>query len=222
MADVYPELVALLADTQSPVILDIGAHYGQDTHKLRSLFPAATIYMFEPDPRNIYVIKNNLKILRAELIEAAVGDHDGEAVFHLSSGTHPDPVKGKVRGPIRPWSQSSSLKTPKDHIELVPWVKFEQTTNVKVIKLDTFFAHRKLERVDLIWADVQGAEDMMIAGGQTALARTRFLYTEFAEREVYQGQIGLKQIVERLPGSWDIRGIFRSDALLGNRGFTPR
>lgn len=222
MSDIYSILPELLKGVPGPVILEIGAHYGQDTYRLRTLFPAATIYMFEPDPRNAYVIRGNLPQLKAELIEAAVGDRDGEAVFHLSSGTHPSDAhhKGKRTGPVRPWSQSSSLKAPKDHLAKYPWVKFEQTAKVKVVTLDTFFAQRGIARADFIWADVQGAEDLMLAGGHTALARTRYLYTEYANHELYDGQINLQQIMQRLPGEWRLLQVFNFDVLLENRALS--
>jgi hypothetical protein len=33
-----------------PVILDVGAHYGESVVYFKTLFPKASIYSFEPDP----------------------------------------------------------------------------------------------------------------------------------------------------------------------------
>lgn len=220
MADVYPLITQLLAGTTRPVIMEIGSHFGQDSRKLRELFPDATLYLFEPDPRNTYVIRQSLPALKGELIEAAIGAQDGDMLMHLSSGTNPAATITRSPATRRPWSQSSSLKAPKEHLRRYPWVKFDQTTKVKVVTLDTFFAQRGLECVDLIWADVQGAEDLMIAGGQQALRKTRYLFTECSDVPLYEGQIGLAEIMQRLPGSWRLVETFDYDVLLENRDLT--
>lgn len=71
---------------------------------------------------------------------------------------------------------------------------------VRTLTLDTLVKTYGIDRVDVVWADVQGAEDLMIADGQIALACTSFLYTECTETNEYQGQIGLGEMLELLPG----------------------
>ena len=41
--------------------------------------------------------------------------------------------------------------------------------------------------IDLIWADVQGAEADLIEGGTEALRRTRYFYTEYNNQELIRG-----------------------------------
>jgi len=220
MNKIYAMLVDVLKGTKEPVILDIGAHFGQDSFTLRQLFRDARLWSFEPDPRNIYRLhQQGIKNI-STLVEAAIGDQDGTAVMNLSNGTPPaDSNPRNALTAKTPWSQSSSLKKPKEHLKDVPWVKFDKTSNVTVMKLDTFFAREKLDRIDVIWADVQGAEDQMIAGGQHALANTRYLYTEYDDREVYEGQLSLKEIMKRLPGKWIVLEDFGYDALIRNAAF---
>ncbi len=130
--------------------------------------------------------------------------------------SHPKATALPAGAAERPVSASSSLKKPVKHLEMAPWVKFDTKVKVKVVTLDTFAATEGLAAIDFIWADVQGAEDQMIAGGQKALATTSYLYTEYSDVEVYQGQINLKQIVERLPGKWEVLEDFGDDVLLRN------
>jgi FkbM family methyltransferase len=220
VGNIYTTLPALLARTPRPVIIEAGAHYAQDTQYLRQTFPDATIFAFEPDPRNTYRIRRDGLWGIARFVEAAVGDHDGTAIFHLSSGIPPkgDPQYFKGQ-PIEPWTYSSSLKRPVKHLTNVPWVKFEQTATVKVVRLDTFAQRENLASIDFIWADVQGAEDQLIAGGQATLARTRYLYTEYGNEEIYAGQLSLREIVARLPGKWEVVADYGDDALLSNTAF---
>ena len=70
----------------------------------------------------------------------------------------------------------------------------------------------------LLWADLQGAEPDMIRGGQKILARTRFLYAEVPEREEYDGQLPLDQIMHLLP-SWTVEMRWPGDVLLRNQAW---
>jgi hypothetical protein len=72
-----------------------------------------------------------------------------------------------------------------------------------------------VHQIDLIWADTQGAEADLIAGGVEALAKTRFFYTEYSDDEWYEGQPNLKKILEMLP-NFNIVHRFTMDILLKN------
>jgi 2-O-methyltransferase len=196
------------------VIFEVGAHLCQDSLALREIFPKAAMFVFEPDPRNVYQIARQGLGKRFTFIDAAVGDRDGKATFHLSGGQPPG-------APPHIWTQSSSLKKPVEHLQEYPWCTFDRDATVRIVRLDTFVAERSIDRIDFLWADVQGAEDELIAGGQKALANTRYLYTEFSDRELYAGQISLQQILERLPGPWEVLEQFAYDVLLVNRTLEP-
>ena len=56
-----------------------------------------------------------------------------------------------------------------------------------------------MDAVDFIWADVQGAEADLVLGGRETLKRTRFFYTEYSNRELYEGQADLGQLLAMLP-----------------------
>ena len=230
MNPIYQELPALLnVDSGTPLtVIEIGAADGGDTRNLRFTLPHATIYAFEPDPRNLYLIKKDGTDKVAHVIEAAVGDRDGTAEFRLSSGA---PPKGHPLHGVKTWSWSSSLKAPSKHREIYPWIKFDQVARVPIIKLDTFCAQRGIGSIDFLWADVQGAEDQLIAGGAEAFKRVRYFYTEYNDVELYEGQIPLSEIIARLnaltggPGvsggsggtaTWSIVKRWGEDVLLRN------
>jgi 2-O-methyltransferase len=214
---IYAQLATLIPQSPAPVIIECGCHVGVDTHRLRDTFPTARLIAVEPDPRNLVHLSSRGVTSIAEVLPMAVSDRDGSATFHLSeadlSTDHPSWVKS------REYSGSSSLKRPAEHMAQHPWCVFEKSVEVPTITLDTLARERSLDRIDLIWADVQGAEDLLIAGGQAALARTQYLFTEFSDTEVYQGQIPLAKILERLPGgpsAWSIVEKFPYDVLLRN------
>ena len=213
-APVY-DLLPILLDTTKPLnIIECGCHEGWDTRELRRRFPAARIVALEPDPRNVEYLRTKGITKLAEIVPAAIADKDGRATFHLSGANleakHPDWIHEAA------YAGSSSLKPPAEVTELHTWLTFDDSVEVDTLTLDTLAASRSMATIDFVWADVQGAEDLLIAGGQQALARTRYLYTEFSNRQEYQGQIPLDEIIARLPGRWSIVKQYDYDVLLKN------
>ena len=194
--DFGEELTALhmyhLIGKHNPVILEIGANCGQSTVTFTEQMPNATVYCFEPDPRAISKFKRMIQHPNVHLIEAAVGANSGHVMFNQSSGAeHIDPAG---------WDHSGSIRKPKTHLEVWPWVKFEHQIPVPLLRLDDWAVDNHINDVDFIWADVQGAESDLLIGAQKILNRTRFFYTEFSDEEWYEGQINFVTLCALLPG----------------------
>jgi 2-O-methyltransferase len=68
--------------------------------------------------------------------------------------------------------------------------------------------------------DVQGAEIDVFRGGMNTLSKTRFIYTEYDNNELYKGQFNLRQLMKYLKDldfSFLIR--YPGDVLFGNKQF---
>jgi FkbM family methyltransferase len=178
--------------------LELGAHTGTDTVWMSKL-PGVTIHAFEPDPRNCSQPLPNVILHRA-----AIADRDGSAPFILSKS-----------GWGQTWTHSSSIKLPKNHLKRYP-VTFGDLIEVPAITLDSYSRQNNLGVIDFIWADIQGAEAEMIRGGRQTLARTRYLYTEYSDDELYENQATLADIVQSLP-EFRIVELWSDDVLLENR-----
>ncbi len=178
--------------------LELGAHDGSDTAWLAAV-PGVTVHAFEPDPRNHPPPRSNVVMNRA-----AVWDRDGRAPFVLSK-----------EGWGVEWTHSSSLRRPKEHLRRYP-VTFGETIEVETVALDTYGARAGLDVIDFVWADIQGAEADMIRGGGKTLARTRYLFTEYADEELYEGQATLSELLALLPG-FRVLELWEEDVLLENR-----
>jgi FkbM family methyltransferase len=182
------------------MLLELGSHRGTDTAWMAEL-PGATIHAFEPDPRNDQPPKDNVFVHRS-----AVGDWDGTAPLILSQS-----------GWGQEWTHSSSIKRPKNHLTRYP-VTFGETIDVPITTLDTIRRQHGIDVVDFIWADIQGAEAEMIRGGLETLQRTRYLYTEYSNDEMYEGQPTLSDILDLLP-QFRVIELWPDDVLLENRAF---
>jgi FkbM family methyltransferase len=178
--------------------LELGAHQGTDTAWMAQI-PDVTIHAFEPDPRNHQTPRHNVTLHRA-----AIAERDGRGSLILSR-----------HGWGQEWTHSSSIKQPKNHLQRYP-VSFGGAVEVELVALDTFCRQQGLDTIDFIWADIQGAEGEMILGGQQTLARTRYLYTEYSDDELYENQATLRDILALLP-DFRVVELWPDDVLLENR-----
>ena len=197
-----------LLKKDDPVILDIGCNEGDHTSQFLSLFPRSRVFAFEPDPRAIERFKEKIKDPRAALYEYAIADRDGEAAFNMSSGKPPG-------GWPQEWDLSGSLYEPKTHLEEFPWCAFENSIVVPVKRLDTWLSAEGIEQIDLIWADTQGAEMDLIRGGMKTLERTRYFYTEYSNKELFKGQLNLRELLRMIP-DYSVLTRYEQDVLLKN------
>jgi FkbM family methyltransferase len=203
-----------LVGRDDPVILDIGANCGQTTGELLDVFPQATIFAFEPDPRAIADFRLNVCSPRVRLFECAVGATNGTVTFHQSSGADDDP---DFRGE---WDLSGSIRRPHTHLEAWPWVKFERRIEVPIVTLDAWAGKHQVDHVDFIWADVQGAESDLVQGASRLLQSTRYLYTEYSNDEWFEGQVDLPTLAAMIP-EFEVVRRYKWDVLFRNRRYPP-
>ena len=215
MGDIFDYLKLAVQGIVRPVVLEIGAARGEDTSRLiRTIADNCRqdtrieYYAFEPDPRNAEDIKKSEIRFLVHFLQVAIGNEDKRILFNQSGGRNPS--FGYEH------TLSGSLKAPKDHLAAHPWCKFDTKVEVRMMRLDTFFKAYSVPHIDFIWCDVQGAEDLVIQGGQEALKHTRFLYTEYYNNEMYEGQISAREIYDRLPGKWRVVEQWQNDILFEN------
>jgi 2-O-methyltransferase len=177
-----------LIGKSNPTILEIGANIGQTTEEFLLEMPNSNIFCFEPDPRAIQKFRSRISNPNVTLFECAVGDQNGFVSFNQSSGGEE----------WKDWDQSGSIRKPKLHLETWPRVKFESQIQVPIVRLNDWALDKNILTVDLVWADVQGAESDLISGGSSVIRNTRFLFTEYGALEWYEGQISLDGICEAL------------------------
>lgn len=200
------------------VFVEIGCHFGTDTEFFREVHPTARIVCFEPDPRNIAVLQKRGIDKLCELHPVALSNTNGSATFYLSSGDS----RGRVSEQIlqeNDWSCSSSLKKPTGHLYMHPWITFDNQVTVETKRLDDIDSlHNTI--IDFMWVDVQGAEDLVFSGGQETLKRTKYLYTEYSDHQLYDQQLNKQSILTLLGDQWNVVYDYGGDILLQNKWLT--
>ena len=156
------------------MIFDVGANVGDISLIYRQLYPDATIYAFEPLSSTAEILKRRTKDQHIRVVETALSDNNGEATFHSnrSSGTN---------SLFTTTEQGRSFYTGDIYEEV-------RTITVPLATVDEFCAVQKVNRIDILKMDIQGAELLALKGAERMLARISCVYTEVEFETVYEGQ----------------------------------
>jgi FkbM family methyltransferase len=219
--DITKEQIRQYVGKENPVILEIGCNDGTHTKWFLEAFAQPHIYCFEPDPRAIERFKANLGSQKnVKLFECALSDKEGEITFYQSSGAPNKDIADYLPDSMPDgWDLSGSIRPPKEHLEEFPWVKFDTNITVPTITLDAWCKQQNITEIDFIWMDVQGAEIDVFRGGAGMLPKTRYIFTEYSERQMYSGQYTLPQLLEYLK-DFVLLVRYQGDILLKNKHIT--
>jgi FkbM family methyltransferase len=214
--DIDKKILKDLISNENPVIFEVGCYDGEDTVGLVELFNSPIVYAFDADDRSIDLFYAKTAENFREKInfnKLALTNTDGKVLWFASNSNTRRHYEDQ-----RSWSASSSIKGPKDCLNVFADITFSSDSYVMSMKLDTW-SKLNIEHavIDLIWADVNGAEREFILGAKETLSKTRFFYTEFSKTEnvqLYQDAISRSEILDLLPDFEEI-GVF---SYMGNYG----
>ena len=181
------DLLKLFNKNDKLTILDIGGCEGEESIRYSRIFPFSSIYIFEPLPENRKLILENIikyKTKNIELVPFAVSDEEGFSQFYVSSG-HPENQPKDLDWDFG--NKSSSLLFPESTYNQ-NWLKFNEEINVQTIKLDNFFIKNKIDEIDFVHMDVQGAELKVLIGANDHIKHIKAIWLEVANVELYNGQ----------------------------------
>lgn len=139
-------------------ILDLGANVGMASAYLDAIFPGARYICVEPDPRNLKLLRSNIRHNRlpAEVVSKAVGAYSGELSLHIG----PDPaMTAAVGGPVHPG--------PGSYIR-----------RVRMTTVPEICEQYNLSRIDLLKIDIEGAEQDLLCRNNGWLARVGTIVLE--------------------------------------------
>lgn len=208
---VFQHLFPMLSTIEGrrPVVVEIGVHHGTTTRLFHVAAQQPLVWFgFEPDPRNIEVLESSGYKARP----VAISDAYGFARLYMSGGITPGTED-------RLHTDSSSILKPTKHLEVHPWCTFDSWMQVRTVPLDAAMTmHEGI--IDLIWADVQGAQKQVIAGAAKTLARTRYLYIEVHPEPMYEGEPTFEELCGLLP-EWEVVERYPADVLFWNGRMAP-
>jgi len=167
---------------KNPVIVEAGAFDGNDTKKMRRMWPKGKIHAFEPVPEIYGWLKKNIrKLSNIFTYNLALSDSNGSGLFNPS-------IYKK-----NPYA-SGSLLRPKEHLKFVQDIQFEKPITVNMITLDDWARKNNIKYVDFLWFDMQGFELNVLMASSYILKTVQVIYTEVEFIEAYQGQYVYKDV----------------------------
>jgi 2-O-methyltransferase len=156
-----------------PTIVEAGAHNGLDTVGLSTLFKRGMVHAFEPVPELFAKLKKRTgRAANVRAYNCALAARSGQATLHVSSGRS---------------DGSSSLLRPTGHLDVHPQVAFAASLQVPCVSLDDWAKQHGIEKVDLLWLDLQGLEFAVLSASSLILPTVKAIYTEVSLKEMYEG-----------------------------------
>lgn len=174
------------------VIFDIGACHALESIEFAKRFKSARVFTFEANPVSCAVCLENVKDYPSiTVVSEAVNDYDGLCKFY--------PIdKDKT---ITTWEDgnrgASSLYLANgnyDHIE--KYVQYE--IEIPCIRLDSFCKKNSVDKIDIIWMDLQGAELKALRSLGSLLETVQIIHTELEINPMYEGQCLFNNVYEFL------------------------
>jgi FkbM family methyltransferase len=137
------------------------------------LFSQGVVHAFEPVPELFAKLKKRTAgAPNVSTYDCALGARSGQAMLHVSSGRS---------------DASSSLLRPTGHLEVHPRVTFAASVQVPCVSLDDWARQHGIEKVDLLWLDLQGLEFDVLSASSLILPTVKAIYTEVSLKEMYEG-----------------------------------
>jgi len=155
-----------------PVILDIGSYTGDQAVEFAERLPLARVFAFEAHPSSAANVRQRVAHAGSiEVIEGAICEVDGDVAFQA--------VDQGNQG-------ASSLFRASGHNDVSPIRQIP--ISVRGMRLDTWAQSAGIDRFDLVWMDLQGAELLALRGMGGMINTVNAIQLEVTYRELYHGQ----------------------------------
>jgi FkbM family methyltransferase len=143
----------VLISGSTPTFFDVGANVGQTIELLKTIFPASTIYSFEPSSETFRILSSKVSGANIRLLNIALGDTNKTANF------------------INYESSTLSSFFELQRCERNPFhdVQQKKPESVAVRTVDGIVEEECLSQIDLLKIDTQGYELAVLKGAVNSL-----------------------------------------------------
>lgn len=161
-------------------IVIVGAHNGDEVPRLRRSYPKSRFLCLEPSPQWYQQLTETFqKVDYVKSRKLALSDGSGRSIFYEL-----------------PLAGNGSLLPP----DSAHWSRFNKIDNNEVTRFEVTVSTldreaAELDKIDLLWIDVQGAEGRVLKGATATLPRVRAVFMEVAVVDSpYQGALLLPEL----------------------------
>jgi 2-O-methyltransferase len=165
---------------EAPVILEAGGHFGEDSIRMKSVWPKATMHVFEPLPSSLKVmLKEVNSISGIKCYPYALTTHIGTTNFYID--THNNGASS-IGYPVE-WNQDEFDKTP---------------IQVPCITLNKWAEIYDVDHIDFMWLDMEGHELAALQHAGDILKTVKSIYTEISFVPVRIGSSSFSELTKFL------------------------
>jgi len=149
---------------ESPIILEAGAQFGQDTDWMSKMWPGGTIHAFEPTP---------VSFAKLDAVAQKYNNvHTYPMAFAQENGTVELFVDGGDGG-------ANSLLKPTDYFNTHHFhADLQHPITVEAITLDSWAQQNNVDHIDFMWLDMEGYELHALSAGEEILKTVQVIYIE--------------------------------------------
>ncbi|MEX0849077.1 MAG: FkbM family methyltransferase [Candidatus Dependentiae bacterium] len=156
----------------SPIVLESGGYFGEDTIRIKHIFPDAEVHVFEPLPSSFEVMEKETENL-SDVIRYpyALTNYSGKIPFLLLVVLH--------------WNEHAFDKTP---------------IQVPCVTINDWATKNNISHIDFMWLDMEGNELCVLQKSLDILHTVKAIYTEISFckiRETSCKYIYLKAFLKR-------------------------
>ena len=196
LPDLLAAQVGIFGNAAPLSVVDAGAHHGDTAVQYLEHLPNSRVIALEPEPENFAIAKKTLAPFgaRVELLPFALAETDGSVVLRLTS--HSGAHSLLEVGDMRYYDAPVETLTP---------------IEVRAVTLDSLLADHRLDRLDILKMDIQGAELLALRGGAKLLARhaIRLIALEVLFQPLYRNQPTFWDIADHLSSlGYALQGIY--------------
>lgn len=147
---------------ESPIILEAGGHFGEDTNRMKTVWSDATMHVFEALPSSFKIMVDATQHLsNVKCYPYALTNYTGTAFFYIDIYN----------------SAASSIDYPVDWNEH----EFDKIPiEVPCTTLDDWASENNISSIDFIWFDLEGHELYALQGALGLLKSVKVIYTEIS------------------------------------------
>jgi len=184
--DAYGDLSKLIRTHRPDAFLDIGCHLGKTIERILD-DNSLPIHGFEPTQSTFTRVQGRFSSdSRVKIHNIALSDSTGTAKFFCNSNEQTNSLLDNDEGNQSAWGQQTS------HVD---------SQEVQTMRLDEWYAQEKPGNRLIIKSDIQGAEGMLVRGGETSLRdHVIAIFSEAQIGNMYEGQTDFFGLHEMLSG----------------------
>lgn len=191
---------------ENPMILEAGAHYGEDTVKLSKKWPKGKIFAFEPNPKAFERLREEVKNqTNVTIFPFGLFSKTAEIGFWVNPGDE----------------GASSILEDNRLPEFTEYYKGAYQIPIFCMNLDEWAKKEGITHIDYMWLDLEGVEGQVLSSAPNILKTVQVISTEvnfrrfrkemtlFSELELFLKSQGF--ILYKLMGTpgWQATAIFR-------------